>query len=138
VSDPRETFGSILRDELNLCDATYMTREIPYIQATWDGTWELSHEWMWGYIDIFLTPEEVHSLRRQAKAMRDFWRDLAKLSDKPSLLEPKIIDELERRMVTAARPSGYRVAAHATNVSAQRAASVVRRLLTEESWRKRS
>lgn len=132
----------VLIDDMGVCAEVQVVKEIPCLQDAWRGVmdYELDKQWWWWFLDTFLDdPEEKRRVRRAADEVRATFLDLAKLkyaqTGEPTLLPEKLIRCLERRILSAFRPSLYEIGVSARRQPAARASESLRRLTTEESWR---
>jgi len=142
MSDTRLDFGLILTDHFELCDAVDMLAEVPSCRSGWDGEFDVSDEWRFFYLYMFLPPEEASRAIRGVLAVRRFFRELHQaLYEKTGQARPlpeALITELGRRVLVAMHPSNLELALGATSHPANMVSQALVALdVTEAKWQKR-
>jgi len=141
MSDLREDFSGLLADNVRGCGDRHMVRELPSLHAAWDGSVPLAAPWRNWFLTTFLGHREASRVLRAMAEVRACFVERNKrryeATGVPELLPDDLIEELQRRVLTALHPSAYEVAVGATKHPADQVARGLRELgASEEKWRK--
>ena len=141
-------FALLLEEKLELCDLVGIVREMNPLHGAWDGSLvngDLADDMTFlrnFYLDVFLPPREATRAKRGVLAVGRFFRELAKahyeVTGEPVRFPAALVEELERRVLTAMYPTAYDIVMGAKLHPANQVADNLRRLgATEEQWRKK-
>ncbi len=146
MSNIGKDFAMLIEEKLELCDLVNIISELNPLHDAWDGTiisGDLSEDMTFlrnFYLDVFLPPREATRAKRGVLAVSRFFRELSKAhyeaTGSPVQVPARLIEELERRVLTAMYPTAYDIVMGAKHHPANQVADNLRRLgATEEKWR---
>jgi hypothetical protein len=142
VSDrAQDIFADVLLGELGVCSDVEEVREVPILQAGWEGMlgYEFNRNLWWWFLEHFVDDAEQRARNRAAAdEIRAAFIDLAKLSyaetgEAKPLPEP-LIRCLERRVVGKLGRSLYKMATGSVVRPTSRVSEILKARTREESW----
>jgi len=140
-----QEWGRVSLGELGVCDGVEEVREVPILQAGWEGMlgYEFPRKLWWWFLDAF-EDDQAQRTRNHAAAdeIRAVFLDLNRLhfreTGEPSLIPEKLIRCLERRVVAKLAPSAYEIATGSLVQPVARVSLALKTRTPEVSWRTKS
>lgn len=138
---PQDVLADVLLGELGVCSDVEEVREVPILQAGWEGMlgYDFPRPLWWWFLDAF-EDDRTQRVRNRAAAdeIRAVFLDLAELryaeTGEATPLPERLIRCLEQRVVARLAPTAYEIATGSLVQPISRVSRILKARTLEESW----